>query len=383
MLEDREYTPMIDWRQVSLFLGVTFGLTFLLDLILYLTSGYGQNIGTGLLLQVQMLIPASVAIALQLLVFRNSRIYHLQERPRWFFYFYLAYALIYTIIAVSVVLVPNTLFQTIATVVVQALTVGGLIFLVVLRVVSGKETFARAGLSGGKVRYYVLFGLLLVVVYSAMMGLNALFGLGQAVDVQEFLRQAAGGQATGLEEFPAWAILLMTGLQAVLLAPFMALLIAFGEEYGWRGYLQGELTKMGKVRGVLLVGVIWGLWHAPVILMGHNYPGHPLLGVVLMTLYTIALAFVFGFAVLKSGSVWLAAFLHGLNNQVVAFLVLMVYTPDDAVFSFGIGLYGLVIWAIVVAAILFLGRKEWSSPVDEPNPVGAAPERPVAEQPPT
>ena len=87
MLEDREYTPMIDWRQVSLFLGVTFGLTFLLDLILYLTSGYGQNIGTGLLLQVQMLIPASVAIALQLLVFRNSRIYHLQERPRWFFYF--------------------------------------------------------------------------------------------------------------------------------------------------------------------------------------------------------------------------------------------------------------------------------------------------------
>jgi membrane protease YdiL (CAAX protease family) len=381
--EDREYTPTINWRQISIFLGVTFGLTFLLDLALYVTAGYGQNVGTGLLLQVQMLIPASVAIALQLLVFRNSRIYHLQERPRWFFYFYLAYALIYAIIAVSVVLVSNTLFQTIATVFVQALTLGGLLFLVVLRLVSGKETFERAGLSGGKVRYYVLFGLLLVVVYSAMTGLNALFGLGQAVDVQEFLRQAAGGQATGLEEFPGWAILLMTGLQAVLLAPFMALLIAFGEEYGWRGYLQGELTKMGKVRGVLLVGVIWGLWHAPVILMGHNYPGYPLLGVVLMTLYTIAFAFVFGFAVLKSGSVWLAAFLHGLNNQVLAFLVLMVYKPDDAVFSFGIGLYGLVIWALVVAAILFLGRREWRSPVDGPTPVGTVQERPVAELPPT
>jgi membrane protease YdiL (CAAX protease family) len=311
-----------------------------------------------------MLIPASVAIALQLLVFKNSRIYHLQERPRWFFYFYLVYALIYAAIAVSVAMSNSATYGTIARVVVQVLTIGGLIFLLLLRAVSGKEAFARAGLSGGKVWYYVLFGLLLVAIYSVMMGLNVAFELGKPVDVRMFLLQATGGRGSGLEELPTVAILLTTGFQTVLLAPIMALLIAFGEEYGWRGYLQGELIKMGKVQGVLLVGVIWGLWHTPVILMGHNYPGYPVLGIALMTLYSIGLSFFFGFAVLKSGSVWLAAFLHGLNNQFYAFLTLMVYRPDNAVFSFGIGLYGLVFWAIVVAVILVFGRREWTSQVE-------------------
>jgi membrane protease YdiL (CAAX protease family) len=361
--ENRFGTSEINWSQVLTFLGLTFGLTFLLDLLLYLSAGYGQNTSTGLLLQVQMLIPATVAIGLQFFFFRDGNIYHLQEGPRWFFYFYLAYSAIYAAIAVSVALVRSPTYGTIAAAVTQIMTLAGLVFVVVLRFASGKEAFARAGLSGGELRYYVTFGLLLVAVYTAMTGLNVLFELGQPVDARSAVIQLSGGQATGLEQVPSAALLLLTGLQAVILAPILALLISFGEEYGWRGYLQGELIKLGKVKGVLLVGLIWGMWHAPVILMGHNYPGHPVLGVVLMTLYTIALAFFFGLAVLKSGSVWLAAFLHGLNNQVISFLVLMVYRPDDAAFSFGIGLYGRVVWAIVVAGILILGRKVWLSPV--------------------
>jgi membrane protease YdiL (CAAX protease family) len=354
-------TSDLNWRQVFTFLGLTFGLTFLLDLLLYLTAGYGQNPSTGLLLQVQMLIPAAVAIGLQYFLFRDSPIYHLQERPRWFFYFYLTYAVIYAAIAVSVTLFNSPAYGNIATAVTQIMTLAGLAFVLVLRLASGKKAFAEAGLGGGKLRYYITFGFLLVAVYAAMTGLNVLFQLGQPVDAGGVLTQLTGGQATGLEQFPEWVLILLAGLQAVLLAPIVALLIAFGEEYGWRGYLQGELIKLGRIRGVLLVGLIWGLWHAPVILMGHNYPGQPVLGVVLMTLYTIALAFLFGFAVLKSGSVWLAAFLHGLNNQVISFLVLMVYQPDDAAFSFGIGLYGLVVWAIVIVGILVLGRRVWVS----------------------
>jgi hypothetical protein len=156
----------------------------------------------------------------------------------------------------------------------------------------------------------------------------------------------------------------------------LGLPIAFGEEYGWRGYLQGELIKLGRVRGILLVGVIWGLWHAPIIAMGYNYPGYPVLGVFLMTLYTIGLGFFLGYAVLKSGSVWLAAFLHGLNNQVAAFLLAMVYRPDDPVFSFGVGLYGLIVWAIVVTGLLLFDRRVWSGPEEplagEPLPVEGA-----------
>jgi membrane protease YdiL (CAAX protease family) len=324
-----------------------------------------------MLLQVQMLIPATVAIGLQCFAFRDSHIYHLQDRPRWFFYFYLAYAAVFAAIAVSAVLLNHPTYATIAAAVTQIMTLAGLVFIVVLRFASGKEAFAQAGLSGGRLRYYFTFGFLLLAVYAAMTGLNVLFQLGEPVDAQSALTQLSGGQATGMDQVPTPLLVLATGLQAVILAPIVALPIAFGEEYGWRGYLQGELIRLGRVKGVLLVGIIWGFWHTPVILMGHNYPGQPVLGTALMTLYTIALSFFFGLAVLKSGSVWLAAFLHGLNNQVLSFLVLMVYRPDDAALSFGIGLYGLVVWALVVAAILILGRTVWFPPA-QPAPRAAA-----------
>ena len=134
--------------------------------------------------------------------------------------------------------------------------------------------------------------------------------------------------------------------------PILGIVITFGEEYGWRGYLQSELFKLGRVRGVLLLGVIWGIWHWPLILMGYNYPDHPLLGLLLMVLYTMGLGIVLSFAVLKSGSVLLASFLHALNNQVVAFIVLMGFAPFDSAFSFFIGFYGIAMLAVVAFLIL-------------------------------
>jgi membrane protease YdiL (CAAX protease family) len=353
-----------NWKQVAAFLGLTFGLTYLLDLVLYLAGGYGGSAGTLTLLQVQMLIPACVAIVLQVFVFKDSPIYHVRDLTRWFFYGYLVYALIHLGIAVGALLISNQTFQIIASAAIQLLLVVFLLLLVLLRLVAGKEAFQKAGLAGGSFWYYISFGLFLVAIYAVMTGLNALFGLGQPVNVAELLAQAAGGQTTEAAAIPDWLLLVIVGVQAVVLGPVLALPIAFGEEYGWRGYLQGELIKIGRVRGILLVGVIWGLWHAPIIAMGHNYPGYPVLGIFLMTLYTIALGFLFGYAVLKSGSVWLAAFLHGLNNQVAAFLLAMIYRPDDPVFAFGIGLYGLIVWAIVVAGLLLLDRKAWASPAE-------------------
>jgi uncharacterized protein len=154
---------------------------------------------------------------------------------------------------------------------------------------------------------------------------------------------------------PGWSpatFLIVAALQSVVLGPILGIVITFGEEYGWRGYLQSELFKLGRVRGVLLLGVIWGAWHWPIILMGFNYPGHPLLGVVLMTLYTTGLAVVLGYAVLRSGSVLLAAYLHALNNQVVSFLVALGYSPFDPALSFGIGIYGIATLAIVALLVL-------------------------------
>jgi membrane protease YdiL (CAAX protease family) len=354
----------VNWKQVLTFLGLTFGLTYLMNLILFLYGGFGQVVAARVQLQIQMLVPATVAMVLQLWVFRDSPIYQLRGLPRWFFYFYLGFVGFFVVVATSLLLVPDRTYQVVVNVLLQLLLVVGLVVAVVLRLASGKEAFQQAGLSGGKVWHYLLFALLIIVVFSAGTALDAAFGLGEAVDVREFLTQAAAEQATGLEAIPDLALLLLMGAQTVVLGPVLALLVAFGEEYGWRGYLQGELIKLGKVRGIALVGVIWGLWHAPAIAMGHNYPGHPILGIFLMTLMTVGWGFVLGYAVLKSKSVWLAALLHGLLNQTAAFLMLLIYRPADTVYSFTIGLPGLAVWAAVVGLLFVVDRKEWTTPVE-------------------
>jgi membrane protease YdiL (CAAX protease family) len=353
--------PRPNWRQIGLFVGLTFLLTYALDLALYLVAGGLNHPAATQVLQLQMLIPAAVAIVLQLFIFKDSPIYHVQGQARWFFLGYLLLAVLLVALATSALLFPNTIVLSITSLVTVVASAGSLLLVVLVRLVAGKEAFAQAGLRGGQVRHYVIFGLALLLISGAMTGLNALFNLGQPANVHELLREAAGGEATALEEIPAAALLLILAAQNLLVAPLLGLVIAFGEEYGWRGYLQSALIAMGKIPAFLLIGIVWGLWHAPIIAMGFNYPGHPILGILLMTIYTIALAFFFGYAVLKSGSVWLAAFLHALNNAVASFLLVVVYRPDSVIYSFGLGIYGLLFWAAIIAALLILDRQTWTS----------------------
>lgn len=334
-------------RQVGAFIALTFILTWLLDAVLWLTVGYGSGIPTLLFLQAQMLLPAFSAILLGLLFFKNSPIYFrtYRERPRWFLYFFLLYTLVYLVMSALSVAATNEV-QTVLSAVSSSLTLLALLALLAVRGFSSGEAFARANMRGGRFRDWVLWGLAFVLFYALQTALNALFRLGEPVDAAALLLQA------GVTGIPSNLLLPLLGVQTILVGSLIGLPIAFGEEYGWRGYLQSELVKIGKKRGILILGLIWSAWHYPVILMGHNYPGYPLEGVLLMTGYTTLLAFVLGYVVLKTGSVWLAAFLHALNNQTYAFFASVVYAPANPIFSFGPGLFGILTLALVVVVIL-------------------------------
>jgi membrane protease YdiL (CAAX protease family) len=333
-----------NWRHVAAFLGLTFGLTWLLDLAIYLHGGLDTP-GMVSVLQLQMLLPAFSAILLGLLFFPESPIYRRRPagRGRWFYYYFLLLTVVYALGALGAWLAPaQGTAMVVAALVTQLLAFLGVLVLIVLRLALGREAMARVWLGGGNWRYWLLFGLGFVAYYILQAALNAASGLG-------------GGKLAPVAVPPGLnpeTFLILAGVQSVLLAPFLAIVIAFGEEYGWRGYLQSELFKMGRVRGVLLLGVIWGIWHWPIILMGYNYPGYPLLGLLLMALYTTGLAVVLGYAVLRSGSVLLAAYLHALNNQVLNFIAFLGFRPFDAAFSFGIGIYGIATLAVVALLIL-------------------------------
>ena len=338
----------VDWKQVGLFLLLTFAFTWGIDLALYLTVGYSNNVSALIFLQLQMLIPAGSAILLGLFFFKDSRIAwgSTGRNARWFLLFYLVFTLIYALIAVLSLVMPEqgAIFSGVG----GSFGILGLLVLVGLRGLGGRDSFAKAGLAGGKARQWLVYGLGFGLFYALLTALNALFRLGEVVDVNAVMG-ALGGQQGGVSP---GVFLLLAGFQTVVVGPFLGILFGFGEEYGWRGFLQDQLIRLGKRRGVLLLGLIWSVWHYPVIWMGHNYPGYPVLGSLLMTLYTTGLAFVLGYAMLKTGSIWLAAFLHALNNQTLAFFQGLVYAPSSPIFSFGAGIYGIIVLWLVVAVIL-------------------------------
>lgn len=343
----------VNWKYVGLFLGLTFAISYLLDLFLYLRGGLTAP-GALELLQLRMLVPALVAIVLGLFVFKESP-YHVshpmpdgrRDRARGFFYLYMAMTLVFIAIAVLSVAAPE--LKTLPVILKQAALFAGVIGLLLFRLFGGRESFARANLRGGRFRDWLIYGGAIVIFFGLQAALNQAFNLGKANDLKALI--------PGVSTMPTALLTLALGAQTVIIGSLIGLVVAFGEEQGWRGFLQGQLICLGRKRGVLLLGLIWGVWHYPVIWMGYNYPGRPIFGTVAMTLFTVLFAYVLGYAMLKTGSVLLAAFMHAILNQSAAFFLSVAYKPNDTLFSFGMGLYGLGILAIIV--ILILRDRVW------------------------
>ena len=99
-------------------------------------------------------------------------------------------------------------------------------------------------------------------------------------------------------------------------------LLAVGEEIGWRGMLQKELlANNGLVKSIVFLGLVWGFWHAPIILNGFNYPEYPILGaLVFFPLSTVGISFLFAYLTLKGASIWPAVLAHGAINSVMSLL---------------------------------------------------------------
>lgn len=336
---------MCNKKSVFWFLGLTFGLTWLLDLVIYLQGDYDAPI-VSYIVQLSSLMPAFSGILLSLFTLPESPIYYRRHagRGRWFYYYFLSLTVILAIGILAQWLFPaqESILMVVGTLP-MILGLIGILMLVVLRSIAGREAMTRVWLNWGNWRYWLWFSLGFVVYWVLQVVLNTFLGLGPGTMEIAYPVPGLG---------PSANVIILVGM-VVLMGSVLGIVIGLGEEYGWRGYLQNELFKLGRVRGVLLLGIIWGIWHWPIILMGHNYPDHPLLGLVLMTLFTIISGIVLGYAVLKTGSILLAAFLHAINNHVVNLLFIQLgFMPFDTAYSFGLGFYGMAMGAIIALIIL-------------------------------
>jgi membrane protease YdiL (CAAX protease family) len=200
-----------------------------------------------------------------------------------------------------------------------------------------REGFADAGLRLNLRRswpYYLIGWLLPLGVVVVITLLAALLRLGQ----------------------PDLRYALLASVQTLVMA-LVATPLLWGEEFGWRSYLQIRLLAERPVLAALATGVIWSLWHLPINLNGYNFPGQPpLVGLLLFTVATIILSVIFGWIRLRSDSIWAASLAHAATNVVGASLILAFFAGQESAFVAYLGILGWIPLGAVALWIVLSGR---------------------------
>lgn len=154
--------------------------------------------------------------------------------------------------------------------------------------------------------------------------------------------------------------------------PFCAVILGLGEEIGWRGFMYPALkADFGRTKGLLIGGVIHGVWHFPAMLMigyeyGRDYIGAPLLGFAAFCIFTVSMGIIADYLYVRSGSIWLPAILHGMINAEASPRMLLGSShPERSVF--GPVDIGLIAALPMVTCAVFLLRYQHKREQAEPE----------------
>ncbi len=203
--------------------------------------------------------------------------------------------------------------------------------------------------------WFIVLGTFVVIAILGNVFGVALFG---RIDFSEpaFLHQiaifsrGAFGDVPQHLPIPPIAVLLLALVQGVISGFTVSLPFTFGEELGWRGLLLRETQTSGFLRSNLFIGAVWGLWHAPIIVQGHNYPGHPIAGIFMMTLFTTTLSFPMAYCRFKSRTILGPSAFHGMFNS-LGLLTALFVVGANPLFGFVAGIAGIAVILLVTVGI--------------------------------
>jgi len=258
----------------------------------------------------------------------------------------------------------STAAQVGKTLLAVAFMFGPLVGAVVAQRAAGEKTLKPLG-AAGRVNPWWLLAWIGPFAYAiaAMLFALPLPGVEWSPDLGGFWERLAGmmppealAEARAeMEEIPRPLFFVMILAQSLLAGPSINAIAAFGEELGWRGFLFRAWAHLGFWRASLLIGLVWGIWHAPLIAQGHNYPDHPFIGVAFMVLWCTLLAPPFHYIRLRTGSVVAAAIMHGTLNACAGLAIMFVRGGSDLLVGVT-GLAGVLALVVVNGALLLFAR---------------------------
>ena len=312
-------------RELLIFLAVTYGLTFLMGIPMAILFHMGKDVSS--FAGAQMFYPATGLMLARMTCRKGDPLL-----PRNFYLGFLVLAGAMVLRCLLGFVLPEELLSAVG----GYLPILGGIVVWLLYLSEPKERREAYGLASKNwFQSIPLLGLFLVF-YLAGELFPSLILEGPAVWTESFSQEANVG----------W---LICSVPISILGSFIVL---FGEEYGWRTYFQPLLQeKTGRIKGVFLFGVLWELWHLPLVLCYYapQATGTTLAQLICMRygrgiLLAVFMAYAYG----KTGNLWLPVLIHGINNTLAS--VLQRLFPGDA----GPASWDVLGLSLLVLAVCFL-----------------------------
>jgi membrane protease YdiL (CAAX protease family) len=258
---------------------------------------------------------------------------YLTNSAKAFLFFGIAFGLTLTVSLLYPLLGEMTPFIHMYTPTLSAL----IMMLVVTRDGYSKAGWATLGLHRLGLRYWML------ALVGPLVLMGALYGLAWSSSVGQFV----------LPDGFSWP-LLASNLSKGLAITFVLVL---GEEIGFRGYALPRLMHLGSTRALLLSGLMFAIWHFPLMLLTPVYPvlgSWLIVGPILLLTLTFAGVF-YGYLRLGSNSVWPPTLAHGVINTSFEWLALFTATTSPLALGYLVGETGLLtLLATALAAGFFI-----------------------------
>ena len=344
-------------RQLAIFFAVAFGVPYLMGAVMALALRMGGS--TAVFASTQMFYPAAGAMLALLITRRGDKLL-----PRRFYTGFLVLTVVMAVISLATFMQPGLALALSN----YAIILGSVVCLV-LYFVDGKARRTAGGLrltgaGGGKA--IVLTLLLFLGLYLGRYVLAIL--LTKLTDPSATL--ADMGFSTN------W-LYTVINLAVVPVNFFLVYTPFLGEEYGWRAFLQPLLQKrFGPRRGVVLLGVMWGVWHLPLNVFYYS-PETWVQSLANQIALCVCLAVFFGYAQHRTRTVWVPVIMHYLNNNLIAIFA----GTTDIIENQVIGWADVAVSVVMLAALYLpsLASRFWKKPLPcLPLDVPAEPAAPAA-----
>lgn len=247
-------------------------------------------------------------------------------------------------------------YQSVQGVILGSLTmVFPLISVIIVQHINKEPILRNSGISWKLNRWWIVAILLPVIINLLALIVSIMLPTMSFTTENEIMNEALKNMSESIPGINAYSLLAITLVSSISTGLTINAVFAFGEEIAWRGWLLKQFEGTHFLKTSLIIGIIWGLWHAPLILLGHNYPEHPIAGVFMMILICILLTPIFQYIRIKSGSVITVAIMHGTFNAGSG--ITMFYTSGfNDLLGGSAGLAGCIVLLIVNSVIYAIDK---------------------------